>query len=342
MRPGDFSTHDWIGPASRTLPTTDLYFLNACRRWLGSRPFYPAPIRRVGANSFTCGDSIIVSRRDSPAVVERLLRKSCGQFCYIIDDDLWALDDDTSLPVAYRQRLITLRDGQHRRLTERADTIIVSSSVLADVYRDRGHRVVQLDPFWSEALADGSHFDPLADGAPLEVGYLGSSSHASDRGFVLQVFEELAARDLNLRLTIIGTADVPAHLRKHPKLQILKHLPWPLYRKRLARQRFHVLLYPSLPTAFNKARSFNKLIEHAVAGGVGIYSDSWNFAQDIEANKAGFLLENTVEHWADFLGAIDRTGLKASSNSTLAYTRELNLTSRSKQLEFWKKTLKLS
>ena len=335
----DFSIHDWLGPAARTLPTTDLYILNACRPWLDQPPFKAGAIRRVGANSFICGDAIIVSRRDSNSVVQKLLRRTDKRLYYIIDDNLWAADDDISLPDDYRRRLIALREGQHRLLCERAHTIVVSSKVIEEIYRDRGHQVVQLDPYWSEPFADHSHFETLRDGAPVEIGYLGSGTHMADRAFVVQVFEELLAKGLNCRLTMIGTKGVPDSLATHPRFRSLSNLPWSRYRKRLTKLRFHLLLYPMIPSAFNQSRSINKVIEHAVVGGIGIYSDTWTHAREVEKNSAGYLVNNDATNWSKAISTFAGSDQIVSVSAMRDFIYEANQTSLMTQLGFWKTTL---
>lgn len=325
----------WFGPASRTIPTTDLYFLNACSSALGKG------LRRMGANSFSGAESIVICRRDDERVVQGLIDQGRKRLFYVIDDDLWAAGADTTLPADYRGRLMQLREGQHARLIERAETIVTSSPILADVYRARGHEVAELAPYWSQPLANGKHFSTLKSDAPLELGYLGTASHAADRAFALQVFERLIARDVNIRMTIVGAADVPDGLRKNPRLRILKPLPWPRHKRRLAKLRFHILLYPTEPTRFNMARSCNKLIEHAVSGGIGIYSRGWQFAQFVSENRAGLVLDHDPGAWAEEIeesaGRFDQDWIDAIA----AKIAILNAASRAGQSQFWSRELNL-
>jgi hypothetical protein len=43
----------------------------------------------------------------------------------------------------------------------------------------------------------------------------------------------------------------------------------------MARQRFHLALYPLAQTAFDRARSASKLTEHAILGAAGLYPQGW-------------------------------------------------------------------
>ncbi|MBD8876661.1 hypothetical protein [Roseibium polysiphoniae] len=336
------SIGNWSGTAAQIIPTTDLYFLNVCRPWLRRFPFHTRPIVQEGPNSFSCGKVAIVARRDNETVVQRLLQSHIGQLYYIIDDDLWAAEEDHSLPQAYRQRLIALREGQHRVLCERADTIVVSSPILADIYQSKGYDVVSLPPYWPEPLPDSRHFSDLAKGEPLEIGYLGSASHAEDRAFTFQVFEQLARRGINMRLTVIGSADVPVHLADHHQLRILNPLNWHKHRKRLAKLRFHVALYPTMPTAFNKARSINKILEHAVYGSLGLYSRTWFYADLIEKNDIGLVLNNNIAEWTDAIGKLAENGLDRRYKKSREALEQLNARSMRKQFDWWHGVLDLT
>lgn len=276
----------------KTIPTTDIYFLNSNRE---------RSLQREGVNSFSTRDTVVVCRRDHPGVVERLLNEKTKRLYYVIDDNLWAADHDVSLPELYRQRLLSLRNGQHNKLATAADTIVVPSPALFEVYEQQGFQVKMLDPFWSEALSTDWCFHDLPADAPLRIGYLGTASHAADRKFVLEIFENLLATGANVELTIVGDHDVPPQLSTHPKLRVLRHLDWYFYRKRLFKHRFDVLLYPVIPSSFNDARSANKLAEHAVCGGVGVYSDSWAYADFVRINRVGLVWKNNVRTWVDNL-----------------------------------------
>ncbi len=49
-------------------------------------------------------------------------------------------------------------------------------------------------------------------------------------------------------------------------------MPWWLYRRALARMRFHLAIYPLGDTPFNRARSASKLYEHALVGAASLMS----------------------------------------------------------------------
>lgn len=287
-----------IAPMLSAIPTTDLYFRNICRPRIRTWPSLRGEdgLFRIGANSFVAGRDAIVCRRDDAGVVDAVLRNSDLRLTYVIDDDLAVAEADTSLPEDYRQQLSGLRDGQHAALVARARTIVVSSRNLAERFANRAATVV-LDPYWSAPFAGNAHYDTMERGGPIHVGYLGSATHGGDRSFVFDVIEQLLARNERIYFTLVSGCKLRHPIGNHPRVKVLRPLPWVLYQWRLKWQRFHLLLYPMLDTPFNQGRSHNKLIEHAVVGAPGVYSKEWTFADRIVDGKTGILAENTIEAW---------------------------------------------
>ncbi|NRG18530.1 hypothetical protein HPQ64_12605 [Rhizobiales bacterium] len=224
---------------------------------------------------------------------------------------------------------------------EKAETIVVSSDKIARHYRDK-HQVARLDPFWSEPLADGLHFRDVEKGDALHIAYLGSASHAADRLFTFTVLEGLLGKMPNLKITVFGDHDLPVSLKKDSRICASPPLPWIFHRKRVAALKCHIALCPMLDTPFNRGRSVNKLIEHAVAGGIGVYSAGWKEADQVRAAAAGLSFEDRPEVWVEGLQeAISRKeGLKSiqSNARTLAY----RLNDGDKQRIFWQNELEIA
>ena len=91
---------------------------------------------------------------------------------------------------------------------------------------------------------------------------------------------------------------------RHPRARRVEPRRWPRYRRWLARQRFHIGLYPLTDTPFDRARSANKLIEHGIAGAVGVYPGNWAAADRI--GDGAIVAPAAPGDWADILdGALD-------------------------------------
>ncbi|MDE2405079.1 MAG: hypothetical protein KGM17_10475 [Sphingomonadales bacterium] len=263
------------------LPTTHLYFVNAMAAQLG-RWWRRAPIRSLGANCFVHGDAMVLIRRDKPRIIREALHWP-GRLAYLIDDDVAAGMNSPYLPQDYRDRFARFEHDFHRPLLERADLVLTSSRALAQELRDHpahGARRVRaeirrIDPFWPSAPADQAHYRALAGGAPLRIVHLGSGSHQAALEAIAPQVAALLDRHPHAQFTYFAARPVDAMLEAHPRARRVETKTWPEYRRWLSRHRFHLALYPLMPDRFDRARSINKLIEHALVGAVGVYPEDW-------------------------------------------------------------------
>jgi len=316
------------------LPSTDLYFRSALAsdiaRWW--QPWHRAPIRRKGANSFICDDWMVLIRQDSPRVMRQALAWP-GRLAYVIDDDVAGAAACAYLPAAYRARLAAFDRDFHRPLCTRADALLVPSAALAEVHgADRMARgtMHRIEPVWRAPFADQQHFAPLAHGGTLRIIHLGSGSHAAALGEVAPAVLRLLHDDKLTHFTYFAGAVVHPELEHHPRARRLEPKPWEEYRRWLTRQRFHLALYPLLPTRFDRARSASKLAEHAIIGAVGVYPEDWAPAR-VLGNGAIFA-PATPADWGEILAHIPRTTLAGTAASAAQSLAEIDAIARQRAL----------
>lgn len=312
-------------------PTTDLYFSNACMPWISKID----KITHEGPNSFSNEKAVIICRQESKNTIFRLLKNRNKIIYYVIDDNLWDIENDYSIPNKYKNRLIKLRDGQHADIINIAEAIIVPSETIELKYRERGYNTVRLNPYWSEDIPNSWNFTNQSKNSPLKIGYLGTASHVDDRRFVIQVYQGLLERNANVELTIIGSDGIDKKLLKEKKIKIRKYEKWNSYRNSIQNLNFDILLYPIFPSNFNDARSINKIVEHAVCGGLGVYSDSWNYADIVSLNRIGFTWENDTNLWIDRLNLLSRQRNLQDYVGDINIIRYFNEKNRLKQIEYW-------
>lgn len=257
------------------LPTTDLYFANACRSWI-SRWWRSGPVQRIGANCFVSGDRLLVIRRDTPELIERALRWP-GQLIYLIDDDIDGAAQSPGLPPSYRDRLAAFARGDYDRLLRRADRIVVSAVSLAgQLARDArvSAKLDVLDPFWRSPFPEAAG---LASNGDLgsDVVHLGSGSHSSGLRLATPAILAMLEDSAQTRFTYVAKRGSHAALEAHPRTLRISPMAWPRYCRWLPRQRFDLGLYPLSREPFDRARSVNKIIEHGLVGAVGVYPADW-------------------------------------------------------------------
>ena len=321
------------------LPSTDLYFTGALgdqitRRW---QPWRRRPIRRIGANSFTCGDWMVLIRQDRP----RLMREALawpGRLAYLIDDDVAGAATCDYLPEAYRAKLAAFDHDFHRPLCERADALLVPADALAELH-GAAHQIRadihRIEPVWRLPLADQAHFAPLAQGGTLQIVHLGSGSHAAALSEIAPAIARLLTDDPSTHFTYFAGSAVHAALEHHPRARRLEPKPWGEYQHWLARQRFHLALYPLLATRFDRARSASKLTEHAIIGAVGVYPEDW--APAAALGGGAILAPASPAEWGETLAKIDRSTLRATAACAAETLRQTNALPRQRAL--WQQLL---
>lgn len=278
---------------TRILPTTDLYFYNSSRKliksWCNS-----GPVIRLGANSFRCGNSFLLIRRDTPNLMEKAIRWP-GKLIYLIDDDIESATDSFPETNNYRNRLIAFSELYYRRIIKRADIIVVSSDELLNVISldKRTHaRIYRIDPCWDARPASQDHF---RDESTLNCIHLGSGSHSAALSKLTPALLSWLEQSPSARFSFIGKTGQHPSLDNHPQTYRIKPMTWAKYKRWLPLQRFHLAIYPLEETAFDRSRSINKILEHAIIGAVGVYNANWPAAQKI---RSGAILVQDLDSWS--------------------------------------------
>lgn len=318
------------------LPTTDLYFVNACKDLIGGW-LRRGQVRRLGPNTFRSGDRLLLIRRDSPELIEQALTWP-GQLIYLIDDDVDGAAQSPGLPPDYRDRLARFARGPFDRLLRRADVIVASSDILAARLRGDGRsraEIVRLDPYWPLPLADQSHFDMID--ARIEIAHLGTGSHAAGLGQAAPAILAMLDHCPTAHFTYIGKPAAHPTLEAHPRASCLAPMSWARYRRWLPRQRFHLALYPLAPTPFDRARSANKLIEHGIVGAVGLYQEDWGPA--VLLGEGAILVPGDPAAWeTGLLTAVERSSELAKQAAQSAEVLAA-FNNPAHQHAFWQRTL---
>ena len=308
-------------------PTADLYFRNACADFIGST------VKQIAPTVFTSDTATLVIRHDLRA--GRL--PPTRRLIYLIDDDVDAGTEDASLPYLYRQKLKMVEGAAGRRIRRFAGVAVVASPVLARIFQPLMETHL-LRPYWSEKFADLDHH---SDCDWTDLAYLGSAAHRSDLQFILPVVRRLLVEHPGLRFNVGAEHRLPPDLDGHARVRRIPGRNWTEYRGELARRRFHIALYPLLDTPFNRGRSPNKLIEHAVVGAAPVYSESWREARRASVHGAGLSVPNTVDAWHEAVGGLinDRTEMQRLATCAQRLGRSLN--SSAQQRSLWRKLLEI-
>src|SRR6056297_3336189 len=131
------------------LPTTALYFLNACADWIAD-----GLVEQTGTNSFRTSRANLVIRQDLPEAVGQALDDRSRKLVYLVDDHVAAHASDVGLPENYRARLADRWQRVFQPLLRRASAIVVCSDYLLHHLLPYGP-TLRTDPVWHRRLFEG-------------------------------------------------------------------------------------------------------------------------------------------------------------------------------------------
>lgn len=319
------------------IPTIDLYFGIPLVDVIGKRGWrrHHGPLRQLGPYVFMGNGRAVILRyatRRELLLLERLAPERCA---YVIDDDLFSLDHAAELPEDYRRRLLRFREEVLPDILARVDTICAPSERILRAYR--GKRLVQLLPSAVHVCDDHAHFLPnKAEGkAGINLVFAGTRSHLPD----LVMYETVLCRILDTlphaRLTLFLGRHTPEKLKKHAQVIVCSPKRWPQYAQMLKRARFHVHLVFNQATAFNSARSQNKVLETAAFGAAGIYTRTPPFSSVIENGENGVMIPVNADAAEKYLMEVlsDRERLQRLAMKGADLARRLD--GRAKARRFW-------
>ncbi|MGY9054140.1 MAG: hypothetical protein ACKVGZ_00775 [Alphaproteobacteria bacterium] len=307
------------------LPTTSLYFLNACEDLITDKEREGA-IQQIGANTFRTPYANLVIRQDLPEVIGKVLNDRARRLVYLLDDNVDAYATEAGLPEGYRRRLEDRWYRCFRPLLRKADIIIGASDYLCAHLNQYGP-TERVDPVWHSDLVD-SLADKLArpgDGT-TRVAFLGTGSHGSELAFIMPALARLLSEQQGIDLKLPADSVLPRVISGNDRVQLRWPVPWPTYQERMLTEHYDICLYPSLNTPFAAGRSRNKLTEQVLTGAYGLFSDSWTHAGTVAASGAGGLVPNDPDAWYEAIGAAlgGLTEWRGRAAETVESIRELN------------------
>lgn len=331
-------------PPDRLLPTMSLYLFEALR---SERMEFQEPLESLGPHLFRCGDTLICVRYATNEEIDQI--EACGNgssatsLIYLVDDFLEAIPEDQNLPDDYRKKIGEFIDNRFSRILERADSLVVSSPFLAEHYRSTtGKPVHLLSPFWPVEWAPLDH--QIRDRQdPFSINWTATRSHLTDLESIRPAIETFLKNHPNASLTVRCGDHLPGWLETLPRVNNLKPLSWTEYRQQIETQQTHAALYPVLDTPVNRARSTNKIMEHAMLGAVSLFSENVPFSGQLESDTDAFLIPGNPEAWLEKLEFLIAHPDASREIAVAGLRKAVYLARRAKQeqIQFWQKRLPL-
>jgi len=281
-----------------TSPTVDMYFRKPLQDDISGWKAMGA-IRALGPNVFVSGNQAVIVRYANDRELAALDKLKPIQVIYVIDDLLTGAVGEHGLPADYSERLDAFTRDRLPRILEVATDIVAPSEMILDQYSGYSHAL--LGPCAMEICENFSHFADQSQ--PFKLVLSGTRSHRADSMTIIPALARLLKSDPGIHLTTFLGNHVPDELAGLAHCDHRVALPRPLYKRFLARQRFHVALYPTRDTAFNQARSWSKILDHAAFGAASLFSPHVAFRDHLTDGRNAELCPDP-DSWIDAILAL--------------------------------------
>ena len=344
------------------LPTADYYLLGAIGDLIAENGIASArhPIVQVGPNTWNVADRMVIVRYATAQELAWIEARRWRSIHYIIDDLLPAAHDSPELPDDYRAKLARFSATLLPRILALRPTIVAPSAAILALFPGLEHR--RLDPcclalsdrvIGDLAISDSARLPPPPSWlgssglgssglGPIEIVFLGTRSHAGTLPLLAAIAARLELACPQARLHVFFGRHLPQALAR--RAGIVNHAPiaWPQFQAFCRQTQFHIGLAPIQDTAFAKARSITKIMDHAAVGAIGIYSNRAPFSSVITHGQDGLLVGDGAEAWTaavlELAASPQRADSMAAGGARLAADRG----DRRKMRAFWLQELGLN
>lgn len=239
-------------------------------------------------------DVVIFGRSDSwyECALARQARKAGKYIGYIIDDDLLAVPMHLA-SAAYLNRKDIRANIQ--RMLSLSDILISPSPILLAKYAPEGsgRRGILTEEPAIAPVAYAPH-DPAQ---PVRIGFAGSIDRSQDIELILKDALLKVKTEYGNRVQFAFYGAIPSFAPELEAQTIAYCDSYEAYRETLNGLGWDIGLAPMPQTPFHACKHYNKFIEYAASGIVGIYSETEPYIRLKQWENAGLFCENTSQSW---------------------------------------------
>lgn len=237
-------------------------------------------------------DIVLLGRLDSwyEYQLTKLLHESGRYLIYIIDDDLLNIPPEISSAAYYGQKEI---QGYIRGMMEMSDAILSPSPLLLEKYAVNGKLPIQIE----EPAIDPVPYKPHDPNKPVKIGFAGSIDRTGDIENILKDALLQIKREYGERVEFEFFGAIPSFAKELDARCIPYCDSYDEYRRTLNSLEWDIGLAPMPDTPFHACKHYNKFIEYAAAGAVGVFSDVMPYSRLKEREIAACFVENNYRAW---------------------------------------------
>ena len=235
-------------------------------------------------------DIIVFLRSDSDieAYVAKLAKKTHKHTIYVLDDDLLNAPSYVSSFPYYN---LPSTKNNMKTIMAYSDTFLTPSPVLLEKYgKSFKHKFLISEPSLNR-------INKKEENKKVKVGFAGSIDRAQDLNEILKEAITKLANKYGDSIDIEFFGAKPDFVDELN----LKHIPYQdgydAYTACMAKCNWDIGLAPMPDTAFHRCKYFNKYVEYASFGIVGIYSNLEPYIYGIKDKYNGILVNNNTDEW---------------------------------------------
>ena len=251
---------------------------------------------RLHPSDLNWADVVLLGRLDS-WYAERLVRRlhAAGKYLiYIIDDDLLNIPQGISSAVHYGQKEVRTHIFS---LIAMSDAVLSPSPRLLMKYATQGRRAMLIE----EPAIDPVPYKPHTPDNPVKIGFAGSIDRTGDIESLLGEALRRLKYIYGERIQLEFFGAVPSFAQELEAKCIPYQNEYDAYRQTLNSLDWDVGLAPMPETPFHACKHYNKFIEYAAAGTMGIFSATAPYTQLQAMGVPAVLCSNSVEAWFNAL-----------------------------------------
>ena len=262
------------------------------------------PSHFVNQKNVEWADVIVFGRSDTDidAFVAKVAKKAGKHLVYFLDDDILNVPNYLSSSPYY---LLPSTQKNIRKTMSYCDTFLTPSPVLLEKYgKNFNHKFLISEPSLNRIYKKEKN-------NKIKIGFAGSIDRAQD---INEILEE-AVRELikkygdKIEFEFMGAR--PDFIDELGLTYLPYQDGYDAYTAFMARCNWDIGLAPMPKTDFHRCKYFNKYVEYASFGIVGVYSNCEPYVFGIKNRENGLLVDNNTEDWVNAISElIDNNDLR--------------------------------
>ena len=247
---------------------------------------------KLRSSDLNWADIVLLGRLDNwyEYQLTKKIREAGKYLIYIIDDDLLNVPPEISSAAYYGQKKT---QDYIRGMIEMSDAILSPSPLLLQKYAVNGRKGIQIE----EPVINPVPYKPHDPKKPVKMGFAGSIDRTGDVESILKDVMLRIKREYGDRVKFEFYGAIPSFAEQLDARCISYCDSYDEYRKTLNGLEWDIGLAPMPDTPFHACKHYNKFMEYAAAGCLGVFSKVCPYLFAEQYIDAQCLVANDSSAW---------------------------------------------